>query len=240
MTNYSPESQMNFSIQWFKGWSDFQKDDFVTILAQKIGGPSSNSAVNGLVNGMTQLDTSSGRPPSLFSCQVLLIVHYYLNQKYEIDRKCKKSNMRIIGFCLCIKVKLFSEWWDSWSESDKDKMKGLLKEADVKFWDTLEEEMNGTRGKLDEDFMIVTCSGESNDVDDNSSKVGSGDAPAPIPVFKVKQIVTGSSIASATSDLDEEISNNVDESVRDPEDTNGGGVEKNGHESPTSPVATEI
>jgi hypothetical protein len=72
MTTYSPESQRNFTIQWFKGWSELQKEDFVSVLAPKVTTPSSGekASINGLVNGMQKLDTSTGRPASLFSCQV--------------------------------------------------------------------------------------------------------------------------------------------------------------------------
>jgi len=68
-------------------------------------------------------------------------------------------------------------------------MTDLLKEADSKFWDTLECEMKGTREKLNEDFMVVTLtSGETDEaVLNGSAKV----SPVPPPVFNVKQIIAG-------------------------------------------------
>lgn len=72
MSTYSPESQMNFLIQWFKGWSEFQKEDFAHVLSQRMKDADNNesdSSVNNLVNGIKGLETS-GRPPSLFLCQV--------------------------------------------------------------------------------------------------------------------------------------------------------------------------
>ena len=66
MANHSSGDQISYVIQWFGTWSDFQKDDFVDVIAPKV---SPNPQVNGIVNGVNNLDTS-GRPPSLFACQV--------------------------------------------------------------------------------------------------------------------------------------------------------------------------
>jgi hypothetical protein len=70
MTTYSPESQMNYVIQWFKCWSEFQKEDFAHVLSHRLKeqGSGDTDDVN-LVNGMKGLETT-GRPPSLFICQV--------------------------------------------------------------------------------------------------------------------------------------------------------------------------
>lgn len=64
--NYSVDNQISFIVQWFRTWSELQKDDFVEILAQRLT-PGNN--MNGLVNGIQNLDTGTKRV-SLFSCQV--------------------------------------------------------------------------------------------------------------------------------------------------------------------------
>ncbi len=67
--NYSVDNQISFIVQWFRTYSELQKDDFVEILAQRLT-PGNN--MNGLVNGMQNLDTGAKRV-SLFSCQVGII-----------------------------------------------------------------------------------------------------------------------------------------------------------------------
>ncbi|ODN01208.1 hypothetical protein Ocin01_05471 [Orchesella cincta] len=131
--NYSVDNQISFIVQWFRTWSELQKDDFVEILAQKLG-PGSN--MNGLVNGMQNLDTGAKRV-SLFSCQ----------------------------------IKLFNDWWVTWNESEKENLTTRLKESDPKFWATVQEELNGTRKKLEDDFFLSvnTCVGS-----DSSSNNTSG------------------------------------------------------------------
>jgi len=78
---------MNFLIQWFKGWSEFQKEDFVQILSQRM--KDAEDPVNNLVNGITGLETS-GRPPSLFRCQVKLFNEWWTTWAPE-DREKMQS-----------------------------------------------------------------------------------------------------------------------------------------------------
>jgi len=115
MTTHSSNEQVKYTNDWFGTWSEFQKEDFVTILAQKLR-PS--QFINGLLGGIQNLNCSS-RPPSLFSCQ----------------------------------IKLFSEWWDSWTEEDRANFQTKLREKDSKFWAEVEGELDGSRKKLDEDFF---------------------------------------------------------------------------------------
>ena len=63
------DQQMNYLLAWFNNWSDLQKEDFVPVLAEKMS--SKWAAVNGLTEDMkTMAVTNSGRPVSLFQCQV--------------------------------------------------------------------------------------------------------------------------------------------------------------------------
>ena len=63
------DQQMNYLLAWFNNWSDLQKEDFVPVLAEKMS--SKWAAVNGLTEDMKSMAvTNSGRPVSLFQCQV--------------------------------------------------------------------------------------------------------------------------------------------------------------------------
>jgi len=121
--SHSVHDQLRFLNQWFRTWSEYQKDDFLHVLASKLSPKSSiiTAEVNGIVNGMQGMSTTSGRPPSLFACQ----------------------------------IKLFNEWWDSWSEAERGKLTEELKKDDAKFWADLESQMDGTRAKDFEDFFTV-------------------------------------------------------------------------------------
>ncbi len=70
------DQQMNYFLSWFNTWSSLQRDDFVPILASKMSadGGKANLVVNGgLADALASMDfTNSGRPPSLFACQVKL------------------------------------------------------------------------------------------------------------------------------------------------------------------------
>lgn len=58
---------------FFQGWSELQKEDFLEVLSEKMAGV---EPVNGVVNGLADLSVSngngSGRPMSLFHCQMKL------------------------------------------------------------------------------------------------------------------------------------------------------------------------
>ena len=69
----SGDQQMNYLLSWFSNWSELQKADFVPVLASRMKAGKAGQAVNGdLADGIKAMDTNSDRPPSLFSCQVVL------------------------------------------------------------------------------------------------------------------------------------------------------------------------
>lgn len=68
MSVLSPEAQMNYLIQWFKEWSDFQRADFLPVLAEKL---SDSVYVNGIVNSISSVNCQD-KPMSLFECRVKL------------------------------------------------------------------------------------------------------------------------------------------------------------------------
>ena len=66
------DQQMNYLLAWFNNWSDLQKEDFVPVLAEKMS--SKWAAVNGLTEDMKSMAViNSGRPVSLFQCQVCFL-----------------------------------------------------------------------------------------------------------------------------------------------------------------------
>ncbi|XP_059475394.1 uncharacterized protein C14orf119 [Neocloeon triangulifer] len=69
MTTYTPEAQVRFVAQWFREWSEMQREDFLPILAQSF------SANFCPVNGLSELGL---RPPSLFQCRVKLFREWCL------------------------------------------------------------------------------------------------------------------------------------------------------------------
>jgi len=208
---------MNFIIQWFKGWSEFQKEDFVHVLAQRMKDAQvendkgretdADPSVNNLVNGIKGLETSGGRPPSLFLCQ----------------------------------VKLFNEWWTSWTSDDRDKMGSLFKEADPSFYTAVESDMIGESRKLDEDFMTIPTTKS----EEGGSEVINGAADTPIkptaPVFNVTKVIINNGPSSFSSIDNENVSNGGAEKVNydaDAEVTVS--INTNGDCDSAEPEATEI
>jgi len=185
MLTYSPDSQMNFAIQWFKQWSEYQKEDFCTTLGQllkdNVERGAKGDGVDGLVNGVTTLSTVQGRPPTLFRCQ----------------------------------LKLFNEWWATWTGADRDKMTALLEEADPAFYEAVKLEVVGDRRpKLNEDFMTVSKS------DGEASNGEAQERPKfDPPVFNVTKVLINGGPTSFNVDVTSASNHNGDES--DPSATNG-------------------
>jgi len=176
--SHSVQDQLRFLNQWFRTWSEYQKDDFLHALASKLSPKGTIIAeVNGVVNGMQGLNTTSGRPPSLFACQ----------------------------------IKLFNEWWDSWSEAERGKLTEELKKDDAKFWADLESEMDGTRNKDLEDFYTVEPSAEAAPVSTDKET----NATAEISVTKATD---SASIVVPTSEAITVISTADDNGLPEPQD----------------------
>ena len=79
----SGDQQMNYFLAWFNSWSDLQRSDFVPVLADKMSadgkaGGSARAINGGLSDALQSMDFSnSGRPPSLFACQVKLFRDWF-------------------------------------------------------------------------------------------------------------------------------------------------------------------
>ena len=66
------DQQINYLLAWFTKWSDLQKEDFIPVLAEKFS--SKWAAVNGVTDSLNSLSMDNNRPPSLFQCQVGLLL----------------------------------------------------------------------------------------------------------------------------------------------------------------------
>jgi len=103
----SNDQQMNYLLAWFQNWSDLQKEDFVPVLAQKM---SSKWVQNGITDGIHDLALApSGRPPSLFQCQVNLFKdwvvawsddqkNYLILRLKDIDQSFSKKYEHYLDF----------------------------------------------------------------------------------------------------------------------------------------------
>ena len=70
---YTTQDQVRYLSEWFNTWSELQRDDFLPVLAQALA-PAAN--LNGLIGGVTSMNVT-GRPPSLFDCQVRKCGSYF-------------------------------------------------------------------------------------------------------------------------------------------------------------------
>lgn len=69
------DREFRYIVQWFSEWSDFQREDFVPVLASYLAGGTGASGatktpyVNGIIGGMANL-SGQDKPMSLFQCRV--------------------------------------------------------------------------------------------------------------------------------------------------------------------------
>lgn len=108
------DREFRYIVQWFSEWSDFQREDFVPVLASYLSttgtaktSPPSAPYVNGIIGGMASL--GQDKPMSLFQCR----------------------------------VKLFNEWSSKWPESHREKLVERLTELDADFGRQLQRELSG-------------------------------------------------------------------------------------------------
>lgn len=71
--NLTADREFRYIVQWFTEWSDFQREDFVPVLASYLaqGNPGGPVYVNGIVSGMANV-SGQDKPMSLFQCRVKL------------------------------------------------------------------------------------------------------------------------------------------------------------------------
>lgn len=96
------DQRMNYFLSWFQVWSDLQKSDFVTILADKMSDGGQGSVADDLDSMKINGDQGTGKkPPSLYECQ----------------------------------IKLFKDWFSSWSDDQKNYLVTRLQAIDAEFYE---------------------------------------------------------------------------------------------------------
>ena len=65
------DQRMNYFLSWFQGWSDLQKSDFVTVLADKMSDTGGQDGVSEELDSM-KINGEGKKPPSLYECQIKL------------------------------------------------------------------------------------------------------------------------------------------------------------------------
>lgn len=103
MSALSPEIQINYLLEWFKEWSNYQRSDFLPILLEKLH---EGTYVNGIINNMSNVNCQD-KPMSLFECR----------------------------------IKLFKEWYPTWSVDHKDNFSKQICEIDPIFAEKFNAEM---------------------------------------------------------------------------------------------------
>lgn len=117
------DREFRYIVQWFSEWSDFQRDDFVPVMAAYLangggGGTAGTDSegstaksppyVNGIIGGMANL-SGQDKPMSLFQCR----------------------------------VKLFNDWSSKWPETHRSKLLERLTELDATFGAQIQRELSG-------------------------------------------------------------------------------------------------
>lgn len=110
------DREFRYIVQWFSEWSDFQREDFVPVVASYLAagttetGPTGTKRpyVNGIIGGMANL-SGQDKPMSLFQCR----------------------------------VKLFNDWSSKWPESLREKLLERLTELDADFGQHVQRELSG-------------------------------------------------------------------------------------------------
>ncbi|XP_072392557.1 uncharacterized protein C14orf119 [Diabrotica undecimpunctata] len=81
MTMLSADAQIRYLVQWFQEWSEFQRSDFLPILAEKYA---NKAYVNGIINSISNVDCRD-KPMSLFECRVKLFKEWFIH--WTADQK---------------------------------------------------------------------------------------------------------------------------------------------------------
>lgn len=73
--NLSNDGELRYIIQWFNEWSEFQREDFLPILADYLGKENAGTYVNGMVSSLAGASCID-KPMSLFQCRVSVQKYY--------------------------------------------------------------------------------------------------------------------------------------------------------------------
>ncbi|CAH0552130.1 unnamed protein product [Brassicogethes aeneus] len=79
MTMLNVDAQIRYLVQWFNEWSDFQRSDFLPIMAERYA---NKAYVNGIVNSISGVNCRD-KPMSLFECRIKLFKEWFLAWNQE-------------------------------------------------------------------------------------------------------------------------------------------------------------
>lgn len=141
MHNLTRDGEFRYIVQWFKEWSELQRDDFVPVLVgylMQVGSAASeNASAQVYMNGVVHAVANTGiheRPMSLFQCR----------------------------------IKLFREWSIKWPEEFKQKLLQKITEIDNKVGEKIINELKITNNNGD---VVVQANGihdtEVNNIDND-------------------------------------------------------------------------
>ncbi|XP_049536977.1 uncharacterized protein LOC125951894 [Anopheles darlingi] len=86
--NLTVDGELRYVLQWFDEWTDFQREDFVPYLVSYLARQGGTAVhVNGIIDGMAQLNPGQDKPMSLFQCRVKLFNEWCT--KWPQDFKAK-------------------------------------------------------------------------------------------------------------------------------------------------------
>lgn len=127
MSTISAEAQIRYLLQWFQEWSDFQRSDFLPILAENYA---HKAYVNGIVNSIANINCRD-KPMSIFECRVSSI-------KNKVIFNCMEFNLQTF------QIKLFKEWFIQWNIEQKEAFLKKLGDIDPHFMEKLNLEIDST------------------------------------------------------------------------------------------------
>lgn len=92
--NLSHDGELRYIIQWFNEWSEFQREDFLPILADYLGKENSGTYVNGMVSSLAGA-TCIDKPMSLFQCRVKLFREWSSKWPAELKERLETKVLEI-------------------------------------------------------------------------------------------------------------------------------------------------
>jgi len=175
MSNLSIDGEFRYIIQWFKEWSELQRDDFVYVFVEYLArGSTSNSNssevhMNGLVNSLANASVQD-KPMSLFQCRVS-------SRKFP-------SPLPPFLTVHCPQIKLFREWSPKWPIEFKCMLQEKISEIDAKVGEKIINELRGPHSVHNGDVAVhLNANGTSEEGGDPELE-----QPSAVPVAEVAEV----------------------------------------------------
>ena len=132
MSTLLSQDQLRYVVEWFREWSEMQRQDFLEILAEKC--VKLEATVNGgLATRLDSLkckDTATTASPSVTPLSPL-------ESDTATTTTTSSNSSRPPSLFQC-RVNLFNEWSLNWSQEEKNSLVGLIKNIDPKFGEQYE------------------------------------------------------------------------------------------------------